>query len=487
MTVSEDKSGSAAAENSSSPHERLLETKVRAAMRALLFEKLWPRAWLPLAICGVFVLLSAFELWQLLPPRAHLGLLWTFGAALGVSLLPLVLWRKPTREKSLARIEQASALEHRPLTAYNDTLSQDAVSPETAALWQAHRARAVRALTKLKAGPARPRIDRYDPFALRALLILMLVAVSAWSWTDLPGRLAAAFNVPKIPLGGASFRIDAWISPPAYTRKEPFVLGDSVGSPGNGGIAVPDGSVLTVKINGSGARNYRVSLTSAEDSRTLDPSGEGGDVYAEYTQKIDRSATLAVSGTFGSVKSWPLTAVPDRPPTIGFVGPIEISHRAVMLLKYKVDDDYGVMSAEAHVERVIPGAEGAPDAGQKPQIGKPPVFALSLPRSPIKSAEGKTYKDLTAHPWAGLPVVVTLAAKDEAGHVGYSVPRGLILPERKFTKPLAKAVIDQRRSLVENPAGAPAWRPTSMRSVHTRKMKAQRQRFIWDCVPPIGV
>ncbi len=438
------------AQKSPSREERLVEAKVRAARRAILVEMLWPRAWLPLAICGVFVLLSAFEVWQVLPPRVHLGLLWAFGAALGVSLLPLALWRKPARETSLARIEQASALEHRPLTAYNDTLSQGPVSQETAALWEAHRSRAAKALAKLKAGAARPRIDRYDPFALRALLVLMLVAVTAWAWQDLPGRVSAAFSVPEVPFGGSGFRIDAWISPPAYTRKEPFVLGNSAA--GNGGIAVPEGSVLTVKINGSGAGTYRVSLTSGEGSQALDPAGESGDAYAEYTQKIERSATLAVGGTFGSVKSWPLTVVPDRAPTIAFAGPIEISHRAVMLFKYKVDDDYGVMSAEARVERVIPGSEGGPDSGQQPLIGKPPVFALSLPRAPIKSAEGKTYKDLTAHPWAGLPVVITLAAKDEAGHVGYSAARGIILPERKFSKPLARAVIDQRRSLVENPA-----------------------------------
>ena len=69
----------------------------------------------------------------------------------------------------------------------------------------------------------------------------------------------------------------------------------------------------------------------------------------------------------------------------------------------------------------------------------------------MKSAEAKTYKDLTSHPWAGLPVVVTLVAKDEAGHEGRSAPRGIILPERKFTKPLAKAVIDQRRSACRKP------------------------------------
>ena len=122
-----------------------------------------------------------------------------------------------------------------------------------------------------------------------------------------------------------------------------------------------------------------------------------------------------------------------------------------MLFKYKVEDDYGVSAAEARIERVPTQAAGPNGAQPTPQIGKPPVFPLSLPRPPVKSAEAKTYRDLTAHPWAGLPVVVTLVAKDEAGNEGFSVTRGVILPERKFMKPLAKAIAEQRRSLVEDP------------------------------------
>ena len=443
-----DKPSNAVAENSPSREERLVESKVRAAKLAMLFETLWPRVWLPAAVGGVFVLLSAFEAWQFMPPRVHLGLLWAFGIAFALSFVPLALWTRPTREKSIARIEQASAIEHRPLTAYNDTLSQDAVSPETAALWEAHRARAAGSLDKLRAGPARPRIDRHDPFALRALLVLMLVAVAAWASTDLPGRVKAAFKVPEIPLGGPDFRIDAWISPPPYTRKEPFVLANAAG--GGEPISVPEGSLLTVKINGPGAKDYRVSLNSPEHSQTLEPATQTGATYTEYTQTLHESATLTIGGLLESVNSWPLTVAPDRPPTIAFIGPIEASHRAVMLFKYKVDDDYGVSSAEARIDRVAEGPEGRASEPAL-QIGKPPVFPLSLPRAPVKTAEGKTYKDLTAHPWAGLPVVITLTAKDEAGNVGYSALRGIILPERKFTKPLAKAVIDQRRSLVENP------------------------------------
>jgi uncharacterized protein (TIGR02302 family) len=435
-----------------SPEERLLERKVRAANRALLFEKLWPRVWLPLSISGVFVLLSAFEVWQLLPPRIHLGLLWGFGIAFVLSLLPLLFWRRPSRENSYARLEEASALDHRPLTAFNDTLSQEELAPETAALWGAHRARVAQSLSKLKSGTPNPRVDRYDPFALRAALVLMLVAVAAWASSDLAGRVRAAFTVPEIPVG-ADFRIDAWISPSPYTRKEPFVLANGSLSNGKDSVAVPQGSILTVKINGSGADRYRVALSGGQNEQALEPMGQSGETYAEYTQKVETSATLSIKRGFGTERTWALTVVPDRSPTIAFIGPVEVSQRAVMLFKYRVEDDYGVSNAEAHVERILP----APDrrGGTKealPQIGKPPIFPLSLPHSPVKAADAKTYKDLTAHPWAGLPVVITLIAKDEAGHEGRSAPRGLILPERKFTKPLAKAVIDQRRSLVENPS-----------------------------------
>jgi len=457
MTTQSSKSANEAEVAPPSHEDRLIRRKVRAARRAMLVEKLWPRVWLPFAVAGVFVLLSAFEVWQMLPPAAHLGLLWGFGAGFVFSLVPLVFWRPPSRQDALDRIERASALDHRPLTAFQDTLSQDA-SPEMRALWEAHRARAARSLAKLKTGEARPRVDRYDPFALRALLLLLLVAALASTQADLPNRVRAAFAVPDLPLLGDGLRIDAWISPPAYTRKEPFVLSASV--PAAEAVPVPQGSTLTLKINGAGAKGYSVALASSGGRQPVLPTAQSTDTYAEYTSTIDDDVTLSVGWTLGSERSWRLSVVPDSPPRIAFHGPIEVSPRAVMLLKYKVDDDYGVASAEARVERVIiPSSSGKDNEAAEatpppalPQIGKPPVFPLSLPHAPVKAAEAKTYKDLTSHPWAGLPVVITLAAKDEAGHEGLSAPRGMILPERKFTKTLARGAIDQRRSLVQNPA-----------------------------------
>jgi uncharacterized protein (TIGR02302 family) len=434
-----------------SPEQRLLAGKVRVAGLALLFEKLWPRVWLPLGIAGVFVLVSIFELWQYLPPRVHFGVLCVFVAAFVASLVPLFLWRWPSRKAALARLERASALDHRPLTAYNDTLVQENPSPETAALWEAHRARAAQALKDLRAGAPHARIDKYDPFALRAALLLMLIAAAAWAWDDTGSRLRAAFTVPEFP-AGSGFRIDAWISPPPYTKREPFVL--AAASQAKTPVAVPQGSLLTVKINGPDAAGYSVTLEDGKKAQALEPAAESSGTYAEFTQKIERPVTLTVRRSFGAERSWVLNVIPDLPPKIAFVGRVEVTPRGLIILRYKAEDDYGVATAEARIERIAPGAEGSGPVQAVPQIGQPPVFPLSLPRPATRFADGKTYRDLTAHPWAGLPVVITLVARDEAGHEGFSAARGMILPERKFTKPLAKAVAGERRSLVENPADA---------------------------------
>jgi uncharacterized protein (TIGR02302 family) len=77
---------------------------------------------------------------------------------------------------------------------------------------------------------------------------------------------------------------------------------------------------------------------------------------------------------------------------------------------------------------------------------------IHLPHANAKRVDGRATQDLTAHPWAGLKVRMTLIARDQAGQEGKSAPYEFILPERKFTKPLAKAVVEQRKKLVRDPA-----------------------------------
>src|SRR5690606_26920290 len=64
-----------------------------------------------------------------------------------------------------------------------------------------------------------------------------------------------------------------------------------------------------------------------------------------------------------------------------------------------------------------------------------------------RDGASETIRDLTAHPWAGARVAMTLVARDEAAQEGRSAPMEVVLPTRAFTDPLAKAVVEQRANL----------------------------------------
>ena len=89
--------------------------------------------------------------------------------------------------------------------------------------------------------------------------------------------------------------------------------------------------------------------------------------------------------------------------------------------------------------------------GPRPPLERPPQLDLRLPRANAKEGEAVSHLELGAHPWAGLKVIMTLEATDVAGKVGRSEDIEMVLPQRHFKKPFARAVVEQRRKLVEDP------------------------------------
>ena len=108
-----------------------------------------------------------------------------------------------------------------------DRPSRGASGPDTAsvALWQAHVARAVHSVRRLRVGLPRPGLARRDPRALRAALVVALVAAFAIAGDDAPSRLAQAME-PTLPreTPPPTTELQAWITPPAYTRLAPIFL-----------------------------------------------------------------------------------------------------------------------------------------------------------------------------------------------------------------------------------------------------------------------
>ena len=57
----------------------------------------------------------------------------------------------------------------------------------------------------------------------------------------------------------------------------------------------------------------------------------------------------------------------------------------------------------------------------------PLVVSLPLPGGTPKTAHGVSQQDLTAHPWAGLPVIAKLVARDALNQTG-AEPRDRVRP-----------------------------------------------------------
>ena len=152
--------------------------------------------------------------------RRRAGRLRGFG---GGGLHPTALVRFPTRTDGLRRLDRNTALIHRPATAIGDELATPKADLWSAVLWRTHVERALLAARNLKAGQPSPRLDKRDPTALRALVLMLAVATFVAAGSERGRRIAAAFDWQGVTVP-ANFRLDAWVSPPTYTAKPPVIL-----------------------------------------------------------------------------------------------------------------------------------------------------------------------------------------------------------------------------------------------------------------------
>ncbi len=439
--------------------ETVIARKVLLARLAEGAERAWAAAlWLILTVlAGLVVVLSGFA--GALPAWGRYVLAAGFIVALAAALRPLYVLRLPRREEALRRIERASGLRHRPLVALSDEIADPNAGPDTRRLWREHRARLAKGLKRLSAGRPRSDLPRRDPFALRYALAIALIAVVALGGWDWRSRLAGSIG-HDTPAATAVTSVDAWITPPAYTRRPPVMLSAAVRTASGGDITVPEGSVLVVRFNGT----VRPALVLAKPNE----DGTPGDELARPALKaaaakgvfetqavLQRPVTVVASNDGETLAQWRIAIIPDAPPVVSLSGDIKVTPTGGFALPWKAADDYGVASLTAHFALVEkPASDGRTDAlpGLKYD---PPTGTVALPRLNPRKVEGRAYFDFTAHPWAGREVTVTLEARDQAGQVTSSKPVTFRLPERQFSKPLARALVEQRRDLVAGPGDAP--------------------------------
>lgn len=418
-----------------------LASALTRARWAILWERLWPALASLATAIGLFIAVSWLGAWLWLPPAGRLiGMLILFVITAAASV-PLLRLRIPTRQEALQRLDRVSGLPHRPATTVSDNMATTEGDPFSIALWRAHLERATDAARGLKAGLPAPRLATYDPYALRGLVLLLLVATFFAAGGDRLRRLTSAFDFRGV-VTPANFRVDAWVTPPLYTGKSPLLLpGLRPGEPLPAAAAhsVPVGSILVVRASGMSGLDVATQGGLKEAPATGKPTT--GTEERRYA--IDGNGVATIRGYGGDV-TWSFTAIPDRPPTITLTKDPEARPQGAMQLTYKIEDDYGATEGQA----VFKLKESPQTAEKKtrPLYG-PPEFPLVMPQTRTRSAVGQTVKDLTENPLAGSDMVMTLTAKDQAGNEGRSEPFQMKLPERPFFNPIAKALIEQRRMI----------------------------------------
>ncbi|HXZ22536.1 MAG TPA: TIGR02302 family protein [Pseudolabrys sp.] len=425
------------------PTRLSLARVLRRARSSILWERLWPALAMLGTVAGLFLAFSWAGLWLVLPPLARAIGLIAFGIAAAAAAWPLLLLRMPSVHDGLRRLDRSTGETHRPATAVADHIAVNSQDPVAQALWRAHVERALLSARKFKAGWPAPRLSLRDPMALRALTLILVVASFFAAGGERVKRVAAAFDWHGV-VAPANFRIDAWITPPVYTGRPPVMLpGLRTGETAQttAPVAVPTGSQLVIRATGKVhfdiVRHGGVEDAPPEARAPL-PAGT-----EERRLVIKGDGSAAIHGVLGSDLVWNFTAIPDRAPTIELTKEPERQARGALRLEYRVADDYGVVEAKATF--ALKG-EQANEKARHP-LYSAPDYALTLPQARTRSGVAQTTHDITDHPWAGADVILALVARDEAGNEGRSEPYELTLPQRIFVKPLARALIEQRRDL----------------------------------------
>lgn len=404
-----------------------LARAVWAARVLVGFERAWPRLWPASGLVGLFVALALFGLLPLLPWPLHALILAGFVTAIGLSLFfGLQDFAVPTWHDGARRLERDSRLDNRPISEADDTLGAGRGDPIAEELWKEHVKDRLRHLGPLRLSwpkidpPGRDRWLRYGVLGLVAVGLIV-------SWGHWGERLAAAFG----PGSYVAPSVDAWIDPPTYTEVAPVYLSAETGR-----IAVPAGSVLNVRVHGA-ERSPFLSLQSTHfpyfPLGGVRFAGRGGEYAAR--QVLVRDAHIRVRAVGRTVGSWIVDVIPDKPPTIAFAGPPGTGEHAALRLSFVAKDDYGVTAVRALI---------------KPADGRGDELSVDLGASAGRTVAETVYRDLTSHPYAGLPVDIVLEATDAAGQKARTAPVRTKLPELVFTDPFARALIELRRLLAQD-------------------------------------
>ena len=437
--------------------EARIARKISQAYLAIGFERLWSALHWPLVILGGTAVLVIGGLLPLLSTWPRLAVLAILAAAFLWSLRDLARIRWPSRHEAMRRVEEKSGLAHRPVSAHEDRLAEGLSGPLQQAIWEEHRLRQLKGLGGLKAGAPQSAWRDIDPRAFRLPVALALVAAVLLGPGDTRSNLADSLNF-SAPAPEVQMVMDAWLKPPTYTARPPILLTSPAMTERlrtEPEIMVPDKSVLSLRLTGAKAPVLSFhELSEAADPPPVagfTPQVKTGEGLFQAEIPMARPAIVRVTDGGKELARWRISLIPDAPPAIEITEDPAGDSSGMLTARWKTTDDYGVAGITADIYLADEQDEGEGFSNAGIFEFEPPKLPISLRTASPREESGESKADVAEHPWAGFMVEMTLTARDAAGNRTESGARVFRLPERLFTKPLARALIEQRRHLITAP------------------------------------
>ena len=396
---------------------RSLINRTRRRLRDIA---LWRAFWPLITLVSVYLIAALLGVFERAPKQlAAFATLLVFTGTVIALLRGFRRYRKPAESQAISALDVQDEL--RPLSSLKDRPSRPDTS--SVALWKAHQTRLSDAARRLKVPRFTAIWKAIDPLFLRMILPAVLVSLVALNGAQTYTRLASALTPDYGSLFGAeNVKIEAWITPPAYSGRAPIFLKDDQLQ-----ARVPRGSVMTL----------RVQAPSAPKLRTTGPDGRETVRFAATPDGAFETETTILGDTnvsvrwWGERKTWTILASPDDRPTAIFVTVPKLGKNDHTDFSWVVSDDYGVVSLAFSIK---------PEGSDR----EPDLVPIEMGTLSPKQADDDASLDFTRNRWAGARVEVRLVATDGAGQIGRSAPYVLVLPEKLLLQPLAKAVQDIR-------------------------------------------
>jgi len=352
------------------------------------------------------------------------------------SLYPLRMFLSPQRDEIVRQVETKSSMENRPITAQDDKRATGGNDAFADILWQEHQSRMAQNLKDMTAGTPAPRANRFDPFAIRSALPILAFAAFFFSYSPQGGKLADVYETRQ-SAAEILTRMDAWINPPAYTKKPPVYLALNENDATPKSYVMPEGSDFFLRFIGEGDVVIKVDAGSGETQ--IKPKDEGNtELETEFTFALEEDSVIRLLHREKEIAQWAVSLTEDTAPEVAFTLQPTSSLSGSLELTYHMKDDYGVVSADGEItslQAIKPGA--------RPLI-KAPKLDLPIPRKRTKDGTSKVNRDLSNHPWAGSEVGVKVVVKDDLDQIGETDIHTMTLPGRRFSKPLSRAIVEQR-------------------------------------------